>query len=129
MDDFYAEVESREYPWPPGRADLHVHILFDPDVIEKALVEPYRAVTHRPGLAPVSAQWVHMTLLHGGPGTLAPELGPPDDEGRSAGAPSCPWVCGSRTAPGGRPSWRRYWAAALGGSQGATGYAATFLAG
>ncbi|MGQ7754820.1 2'-5' RNA ligase family protein (plasmid) [Streptomyces sp. WC2508] len=64
IEDFFAGVEGR---WPAGRADLHWHILFAPEMTEEHLVAPYREVTHRPGLAPVEARWVHTTVMHGGP--------------------------------------------------------------
>ncbi|MFE7113120.1 2'-5' RNA ligase family protein [Streptomyces sp. NPDC057575] len=64
IEDFFAGVVHR---WPAGRADLHWHILVAPEVMEEQLVTPYREVTHRPGLAPVEAQWVHTTVMHGGP--------------------------------------------------------------
>ncbi|WP_414170916.1 2'-5' RNA ligase family protein (plasmid) [Streptoverticillium reticulum] len=67
MESFFDRVESRRNPWPAGRADLHWHLLPDQAVVREALVEPYRAITHRPGLAPVPAPWVHCTLLHAGP--------------------------------------------------------------
>ncbi|WP_329169394.1 2'-5' RNA ligase family protein (plasmid) [Streptomyces sp. NBC_01267] len=67
MEDFYAEVEARAHAWPANRPDLHWHILFDPAVVEEKLVGPYRELTHRPGLAPVEARWVHTTVMHGGP--------------------------------------------------------------
>ncbi|MEU5053561.1 2'-5' RNA ligase family protein [Streptomyces sp. NPDC021096] len=67
MESFFAGVESRRNPWPAGRADLHWHLLFDQEVVREALVELYRAISHRPGLAPVPAPWVHCTLLHAGP--------------------------------------------------------------
>lgn len=28
---------------------------------------PYRELTHRPGLVPVPVQWIHTTVMHGGP--------------------------------------------------------------
>ncbi|MEU4507584.1 2'-5' RNA ligase family protein [Streptomyces sp. NPDC024089] len=64
IEDFFAGVVHR---WPAGRADLHWHILFAPEVVEEQLVGPYREITHRPGLAPVEARWVHTTVMHGGP--------------------------------------------------------------
>lgn len=68
VDDFFARVETRQHAaWPAGRPDLHWHLLFDVDTIDRELVTPYRAITHRPGLAPVPARWLHLTLLHGGP--------------------------------------------------------------
>ncbi|MFD7667746.1 2'-5' RNA ligase family protein [Streptomyces sp. NPDC059788] len=67
MEGFYAEVETRATAWPAGRADLHWHILFAPEVIEEKLVAPYREILHQPGLAPVDARWVHTTVMHGGP--------------------------------------------------------------
>lgn len=50
-----------------GRADLHWHVLFDPAVVQERLVVPYREITHRAGVAPVEARWVHATVMHGGP--------------------------------------------------------------
>lgn len=67
LESFFQRVETRRYGWSAGRPDLHWHILFDVDTIDRELVTPYHAITHRPGLAPVPARWVHMTVLHGGP--------------------------------------------------------------
>ncbi|GAA2720675.1 MULTISPECIES: 2'-5' RNA ligase family protein [Streptomyces] len=67
VNDFFAGVESRRNAWPAGRADLHWHLLFDTTAVHQKLVEPYRAITHRPGLAPVAAPWLHCTVLHAGP--------------------------------------------------------------
>ncbi|WP_327233641.1 2'-5' RNA ligase family protein [Streptomyces sp. NBC_01317] len=61
------EAERRAYGWPAGRADLHWHVLFDPAVVQERLVVPYREITHRAGVAPVEARWVHATVMHGGP--------------------------------------------------------------
>lgn len=73
MADFFARVESRTHPWPAGRADLHWHLMFDETAVREELVEWYRAITHRPGLAPVPAPWVHCTVLHAGPVDQYPE--------------------------------------------------------
>ncbi|MFD4764278.1 2'-5' RNA ligase family protein [Streptomyces sp. NPDC058439] len=64
IEDFFSTVEGR---WPAGRADLHWHILGAPEVVEELLVAPYKEITHRPGLAPVEARWIHTTVMHGGP--------------------------------------------------------------
>ncbi|MEU9189452.1 2'-5' RNA ligase family protein [Streptomyces sp. NPDC048484] len=67
MEDFFAGVESRQHAWPAGREDLHWHLLHDAALVEEQLVVPYRELSHHPGLAPVPAQWVHTTVMHGGP--------------------------------------------------------------
>ncbi|MFF3730955.1 2'-5' RNA ligase family protein [Streptomyces sp. NPDC002476] len=67
VGDFFQTVETRQHAWPAGRADLHWHLLFEEQVVREVLVEPYRSITHRPGLAPVQAPWTHCTVLHGGP--------------------------------------------------------------
>jgi len=67
VEDFFAQVESRRHAWPAGRDDLHRHLLYDDVLVEEQLVAPYRELTHRPGLAPVPARWVHTTVMHGGP--------------------------------------------------------------
>lgn len=67
MDDFFARVENREHAWPAGRADLHWHVLFDTEQVREMLTDPYRELTHRPGIAPVAPEWLHMTVLHSGP--------------------------------------------------------------
>ncbi|MEU1824122.1 2'-5' RNA ligase family protein [Streptomyces abikoensis] len=67
MDNFFDGVTNRLHPWPAGRADLHFHILFDQEVIEKQIVSRYKQLTHRPGISPVPAAWVHTTILHSGP--------------------------------------------------------------
>ncbi|MDX3024985.1 2'-5' RNA ligase family protein [Streptomyces acidiscabies] len=66
MDNFFARVTSREHAWPAGRRDLHWHLLPSPDEAA-ALTEPYREVTRTPGLNPVAAEWLHVTVLHAGP--------------------------------------------------------------
>lgn len=71
MDDFFSRVESREHPWPAGRPDLHWHVLFSTDKVRTALTGPYAELTHRPGLAPVPPEWLHMTVLHSGPAAEA----------------------------------------------------------
>lgn len=66
MDDFFARAMGRRHAWPAGRRDLHWHLL--PSTEEAtALTEPYREVVSMPGLNPVPAQWVHITVLHAGP--------------------------------------------------------------
>jgi hypothetical protein len=55
MDDFFATLTPW---WPPGREDLHWHLLPDP----AQLTGPYRELTHRPGLAPVEPRWCHITI-------------------------------------------------------------------
>ncbi|MCZ7430109.1 2'-5' RNA ligase family protein [Streptomyces sp. WMMC1477] len=67
IEDFFTRVETRHHAWPAGRADLHWHLLFDTDAVERRLVAPYREITHQPGLAAVPARWAHLTVLHGGP--------------------------------------------------------------
>jgi hypothetical protein len=67
IDDFFAGVESRRPAWPAGREDLHWHLLFDEGLVQTQLVLPYRELTHRPGLEPVAAGWIHTTVMHGGP--------------------------------------------------------------
>ncbi|MEU5417854.1 2'-5' RNA ligase family protein [Streptomyces sp. NPDC020667] len=67
VQDFFAGVESRRNAWPAGRADLHWHLLFDEATVHRTLVEPYREITHQPGLASVAARWLHCTILHAGP--------------------------------------------------------------
>lgn len=66
MEDFFARVTARRYPWPEGRRDLHWHLL-PPPAERKHLSEPYRELTHQPGLEPVPAEWLHITVLHAGP--------------------------------------------------------------
>ncbi|RLU82604.1 hypothetical protein CTZ27_30045 [Streptomyces griseocarneus] len=67
LESFFAGVESRRHAWPAGRPDLHWHLLFRDEDVHNALVEPYRLITNRPGLAPVAAPWLHCTVLHAGP--------------------------------------------------------------
>jgi hypothetical protein len=59
MDDFFATLSPW---WPPGRADLHWHLLPDPAQLATELIEPCRELTHRPGLAPVQPRWGHITV-------------------------------------------------------------------
>ncbi|MGW7412780.1 2'-5' RNA ligase family protein [Streptomyces sp. NPDC054863] len=68
MEDFFGRVEGRTHGWPAGRRDLHWHVLPpDTEVVRAQLTDPYRALTHRPGLAPVAPEWIHLTVVHGGP--------------------------------------------------------------
>ncbi|AXU16812.1 2'-5' RNA ligase family protein [Streptomyces clavuligerus] len=67
VGDFFHAVEARRHAWPLGQAHLHWHLLFDEQAVREQLVERYRSITHRPGLAPVAPSWVHCTVLHGGP--------------------------------------------------------------
>jgi 2'-5' RNA ligase len=66
MDNFFARVMNRTAAWPAGRRDLHWHILPSEEEA-KALTEPYRHVVSTPGLNPVPARWLHITVLHAGP--------------------------------------------------------------
>ncbi|MDT0347528.1 2'-5' RNA ligase family protein [Streptomyces litchfieldiae] len=68
MDDFFARVTGRAWPWPAGREDYHWHILPpDSGLVRDKLMGPYREVTHHPGLEPVAPEWAHITVLHSGP--------------------------------------------------------------
>lgn len=71
MENFFTALEQRENPWPPGRRDLHWHLLPDTDLVREQLVDPYADLTRMNGLEPVAAQWLHVTLLHSGPVTEA----------------------------------------------------------
>ncbi|EST27416.1 2'-5' RNA ligase family protein [Streptomyces roseochromogenus] len=64
MRDFFSTVIHR---WPEGRRDYHWHLLASPEWAEETLFEPYRELTHRPGLAPVRPENFHVTVLHGPP--------------------------------------------------------------
>jgi len=66
MDDFFSRVMNRHHAWPAGRRDLHWHFLPSPEEAA-ALTGPYREVVSTPGLNPVPAQWLHVTVLHAGP--------------------------------------------------------------
>ena len=59
MDSFFDTVAGW---WPAGRADYHWHVLL-PDTGGRGLVDPYRQLTHRQGLAPVPARWLHVTVM------------------------------------------------------------------
>jgi hypothetical protein len=59
MDDFFATLTPW---WPPGREDLHWHLLPDPAQLDAQLTGPYRELTHQPGLAPVDSRWCHITV-------------------------------------------------------------------
>ncbi|WKK27843.1 2'-5' RNA ligase family protein (plasmid) [Streptomyces olivoreticuli] len=67
MEDFFQGVESRTHAWVSGRRDLHWHALFDVEDVRRLLTDPYRELTHRPGLEPVPPEFIHMTILHSGP--------------------------------------------------------------
>jgi hypothetical protein len=59
MDDFFATLTPW---WPPGREDLHWHLLPDPAQLDAELTGPYRDLTRRSGLAPVEPRWCHITI-------------------------------------------------------------------
>ncbi len=65
MQSFFDEVSGR---WPAGREDYHWHVLWDRHAVQEQLIEQYAGLTRdRPGLEPVPASGVHMTVLHSGP--------------------------------------------------------------
>jgi hypothetical protein len=59
MNDFFATLTPW---WPPGREDLHWHLLPAPELLAAKLTGPYRDLTHRPGLAPADPRWCHITV-------------------------------------------------------------------
>lgn len=59
MDDFFATLKAW---WPPGREDLHWHVLPDPAQLATELIEPCRELTDRPELATVEPRWGHITV-------------------------------------------------------------------
>jgi 2'-5' RNA ligase len=59
MEDFFATLNPW---WPPGRADLHWHLLPEAARLAAEVTGPYRELTHRPGLAPVEPRWCHITV-------------------------------------------------------------------
>ena len=64
---FFESVESRILaPWPKGRADLHWHIIPAAEDATK-ITHAYHRIAHRPGLHPIPPEWIHITLMHGGP--------------------------------------------------------------
>jgi hypothetical protein len=73
MDDFFAQTEGR---WPAGREDYCWHALPGPGPLVGRLAGQYQELTHWPGLAPVSAEWVHLTVQHLAPAAevRGPEL-------------------------------------------------------
>jgi 2'-5' RNA ligase len=64
LESFFASIQGR---WPAGRVDYHWHVLPDTSITAAQLHAPYRELTHRPGIAPVAPQRMHVTLLHVGP--------------------------------------------------------------
>ena len=61
MEDFSATVTGR---WPAGREDYCWHLLPGSGTLPARLVGQYQELTHSPGLAPVSAEWMHVTVQH-----------------------------------------------------------------
>jgi 2'-5' RNA ligase len=72
MEDFFATVTGR---WPVGREDYCWHVLPGSGALPARLVGQYRELTHQPGLAPASADWMHVTVQHLAP---AAEIGGAD---------------------------------------------------
>jgi 2'-5' RNA ligase len=61
MDNFFAGLAGR---WPPGREDYCWHVLPGFDGLGDRLAGQYRELLDWPGLARVSAEWMHVTLQH-----------------------------------------------------------------
>jgi 2'-5' RNA ligase len=61
MEDFFAGVTSR---WPAGREDCCWHVLPGPGPLPSRLAGQYQELVHWPGLAPVSPEWMHVTVQH-----------------------------------------------------------------
>jgi 2'-5' RNA ligase len=66
MEDFFATVADR---WPAGREDYHWHVLPGTELVRERLARPYRELTDRPGLVPVGAEYLHVTVQHLAPVT------------------------------------------------------------
>jgi 2'-5' RNA ligase len=64
VQNFFAAVADR---WPVGREDYHWLVLPDPAIVRERLVQPYRDLTHREGLAPVRPDRAHITIQHAAP--------------------------------------------------------------
>jgi 2'-5' RNA ligase len=65
MEDFFATVTGR---WPAGREDYCWHVLPGSATLPARLAGQYRELTHQPELAPVNADWMHLTVQHLAPG-------------------------------------------------------------
>jgi len=61
MDNFFTGLAGR---WPPGREDYCWHVLPGSDGLDDRLAGQYRELLDWPGLALVSADWMHVTLQH-----------------------------------------------------------------
>ncbi|GAA1376625.1 2'-5' RNA ligase family protein [Streptomyces beijiangensis] len=61
MDSFFERVSK---VWPPGRRDLHWHLLPTETEADALLASYSEAVFARPGLTRVPNAWLHCTLLH-----------------------------------------------------------------
>lgn len=70
MEDFFATLTPW---WPPGREDLHWHLLPEPHLTTE-LTRHYQDLIYRPGLAPVAPRWCHVTVQDIAPATgLTPD--------------------------------------------------------
>jgi 2'-5' RNA ligase len=61
MENFFAQIQDR---WPAGREDYCWHVLPGPGGLPSQLAAQYQQVLNWPGLAPVRAEWMHVTLQH-----------------------------------------------------------------
>jgi 2'-5' RNA ligase len=61
VEDFCATIEGL---WPAGREDYHWHLLPGSELVRDRIARPYLQITSQPGLAPVTAEFLHVTVQH-----------------------------------------------------------------
>jgi 2'-5' RNA ligase len=61
VEDFFATIEDL---WPAGREDYHWHLLPGSELLRDRIARSYQQITSQPGLAPVAAEYLHVTVQH-----------------------------------------------------------------
>jgi 2'-5' RNA ligase len=61
MENFFATIE---HLWPAGQEDYHWHLLPGSELGRDRIAHSYLQITTQPGLAPVPAPFLHITVQH-----------------------------------------------------------------
>jgi 2'-5' RNA ligase len=61
VEDFFATIEEL---WPAGREDYHWHLLPGSELVRDRNARSYLQIIQQPGLAPVAAEFMHVTVQH-----------------------------------------------------------------
>jgi 2'-5' RNA ligase len=61
VEDFFATIEEL---WPAGREDYHWHVLPGSELVRDRIARSHMQITQQAGLAPVAAEYLHVTVQH-----------------------------------------------------------------